>query len=77
MVEGRLGGACKYGGIRAQLSELQATNPGIPEHDLDFKAVVDKQSKAQKQGEVLLHCFCDCICKCTYQLNAAMYKEDT
>ena len=59
-VEARLGGACKYGGIWTQLSELQAANPGIPEEDLDFKAVVGKQSKAQRQGEVtaLLYYFC-------------------
>lgn len=45
VVEARLGSACSFAGMRAKLNELQASNPGIAEHDADSKNVVGKWRK--------------------------------
>lgn len=52
VVEARLGSAFSFAGMRAKLNELQASNPGIAERDVDFKAVVGKQARWRDEGVV-------------------------
>lgn len=49
VVEARLGSACSFAGMRAKLTELQASDPGIAEDDFDSKDMVGKR---RKQGTI-------------------------